>query len=101
MLVGSVAGAFGDHPDLIQGQAALPQRRGTGRELGASLGNGGDGLRVVGRDSGAPGDQCGNRPAPGVAPQPVAVDFGDDVHDATVDRVALPGQLSQLVEQHL
>ncbi len=39
--------------------------------------------------------------APGVTPQSVAIDLGDDLHDARVDRVALTGQLRQLVEQHL
>ena len=39
--------------------------------------------------------------APGVTPQPVAIHLGGDVHDAPVDRIALTGQLRQLLEQHL
>ena len=31
----------------------------------------------------------------------VTVDLGDDLHDAAIDRVALTGQLRQLLEQHL
>jgi hypothetical protein len=48
-----------------------------------------------------PGDQGGDRAATGRAPQVFAVDLGDDVHDAAVDRVTLPGQLRQLFEQDL
>jgi hypothetical protein len=44
-------------------------------------------------------DQCRHRAGAGGAPQLVAVDLGDDVHDLTVDGVALAGQLRQLLEQ--
>ena len=33
--------------------------------------------------------------------QPVAIHLGDDLHDAPINRVALTGQLGQLLEQHL
>jgi hypothetical protein len=31
----------------------------------------------------------------------VAIDLGHDLHDAPINRVALTGQLRQLLEQHL
>jgi hypothetical protein len=48
-----------------------------------------------------PGHQCCDGAGAGVAGQSVVVDFGDDRHDPAVDRVAVPGQLCKLVEQHL
>ena len=36
-----------------------------------------------------------------VAPRSVAIILGDDLHHASVDRVALTGQLRQLLEQQL
>jgi len=53
-------------------------------------GDGGDGVGVVGRDTGFPGDQSGQGAGSGLGPQLVVVDFGDDVDDAPVDGVALP-----------
>jgi len=42
-----------------------------------------------------------HRPRAGHAAQLVAIDLGHDLHDAPINRVALTGQLRQLLKQHL
>ena len=101
MLIRTVGCPLGDHADLIERQPALPQARNAAGKLRRPAGDGSDGVRVGRRRTGLPCHQRGDRAAPGVTPQPVAIDLGDDVHDARVDRVALTGQLRQLFEQHL
>ena len=48
-----------------------------------------------------PGHQRRHRPRARGAAQLVAIQLGDDLHDAPINRVALTGQLRQLLEQHL
>ena len=48
-----------------------------------------------------PGHQRRHRPRTRGAAQLVAIHLGDDLHDAPINRVALTGQLRQLLEQHL
>ncbi len=44
---------------------------------------------------------AGTERAPVASAELIAIHLRDDLHDAAVDRVALPGQLRQLLEQHL
>jgi hypothetical protein len=44
---------------------------------------------------------AGTDRAPVIPHNLVAVDLGDDLHDAPINRVALTAQLRQLLEQHL
>ena len=55
----------------------------------------------AGEQPGLPGHQRRHRPRAGGAAQFVAIDLGDDLNDAPINRVALTGQLRQLLEQHL
>ncbi len=100
VLVGPVGGVCGDHADLIQRQPALPHlRRQTGKRLEPPR-HGDHRLGVVRRDPGLPCHQPGDRPRTGHPSQLPALELGDDLHQPTIDRVALPGQLGHLVEQH-
>ena len=101
MLIGSLGGLPGDDPDLIQRQPALPHALGAARKLLQSVCHRGDRARGRRGQRQLPGHHRRQRPRTGQAPQPVAVDFGDDLHDAPINRVALTGQLRQLTEQHL
>ncbi|GFG85764.1 hypothetical protein MALGJ_24400 [Mycolicibacter algericus] len=58
-------------------------------------------LAFPGDTTGLRGHQGRDGPYAGGSPQPVALDLGDDVHDAPIDGIALTGQLRQLAEQHL
>ncbi len=44
---------------------------------------------------------AGTERAPVAPAQLVAIDLGHDLDDAPIDRIALTGQLRQLLEQHL
>ncbi len=100
VLIRTVGGPRGDDADLIQRQPALPQTGNAAGKLADPVRDSSDGVRVGRRGTQLPGDQRRQRAAPGVPPQPV-VDLGGDLHNAPVDRVALTGQLRELLEQHL
>ena len=101
VLIRTCARPLGDHPDLIQGQAAFPQGLDAAGELLDPVGDGGDGLAVPRRGSGFPGHQVRHRLRAGDTAQLIVVDFGGDLHQACVDGVALARQLGHLLEQHL
>lgn len=101
VLIRARARPFGDHPDLIERQPALPQAGDAAGEFRHPVGDGGDGLAVLRRRPSLPRHQRRHRPGTGDAAQAVVLDLGGDLHDAPIDRVALTRQLRQLVEQHL
>ncbi|BDB41203.1 hypothetical protein IWGMT90018_16490 [Mycobacterium kiyosense] len=101
VLIGAVGGAFGNDPDLIQREPAVAQTGHAARELLRAMGHRGDAFRVARGHAGAPGHQRRDRACAGGPPQFVTVDLGDDLHDPPIDRIALTGQLRQLLEQPL
>jgi hypothetical protein len=100
MLIRARAGALGDHPDLIQRQLALPQRRHTTRKLLQPLGHRGDPVSVTQRRTQLPGNQRRHRPRTSRSTQLVALHLRGDLHNATINYIALTRQLRKLLEQH-
>ena len=101
MLIRTIGRASGDHPDLIQRQPTLPHpatQRGNSSSRCATVTMV---SALCGVTPGLPRHQRGKRPGTGRPPQLVTLDLGDDLHQAPVDRVALTGQLRDLLEQHL
>ena len=101
VLVGSVGCSCGDDTDLIQRQPALLQLCYAAGEGLPAARHGGDRRGVGRRGAQLPRHQRRHRPGARGAAQLVAIHLSDNVHDAPVDRVALTGQLRQLLEQHL
>ncbi len=101
MRIGALTRPRGDHPDLIQRQPALPHARRATRELLQPARDGGDRVRVRRRATHLPGHQRRHRPRTGDPAQLVALDLSHNLHQAPINRVALPGQLRHLLEQHL
>ena len=101
VLIGSLGRPPGDHPDLIQRQPALPHALRAAGKLRQPVRDGGDRVRVRRGRAGLPGHQRRHRPRAGGTAQLVAIHLGHDLHDAPINRVALTGQLRQLLEQHL
>ncbi len=100
MLIRALTCPLGDHADLIQRQPALPQAlHATGKLLRAAS-DSGDRVRVRRRRTGLPRQQRRHRPRPGSTAQLIAIHLGSDLHNAPINRVALPSQLRQLLEQH-
>ena len=71
------------------------------RELLQPVRDGGDRVRVRRGRAQLPGHQRRDRPRTRRAAQLVAIHLRDDLHDAPINRVALTGQLRQLLKQHL
>jgi hypothetical protein len=107
MLIAARTGAFGDHPDLIQRHPAVAQPLRAAGKFVDAVRHGDHGFGSAWGDTGLPGDQRLDGTTSRGTPQSVAVDrasavdLGDDLHQPTVDRIALPGQLPDLLEQHL
>ncbi|KUH67819.1 hypothetical protein AU072_24630 [Mycolicibacterium novocastrense] len=100
VLIRARPGVLGDDPDLIQRQAALAHLGGAARELVKALGDGGHVFGGGICHAQFPGHQRFDRAHTfGGGPQTVAVDLGDDFHDAPIDGVALSRQLGQLLQQ--
>jgi hypothetical protein len=99
--VGSVGGVFGDDPDPVEGQQSFAQSLRAARELLEPTRDGDHRLGVARGGTGFPGHQRGERAGTGHPAQVVVVQFGDDLDEATVDRIALTCQLRHLVEQRL
>src|SRR6516225_8696316 len=93
VLIGSLAGPRRDDPDLIQRQPALSQALGAAWELRQPARDGGDRVGVRRRAARLPGHQRRHRPRAGDTAQLVAIDLGDDLNDAPINRVALTAQL--------
>ena len=101
MLIGPLARPPRDDADLIQRQPALPHpaaQRGNSASRRATVAMV---CALVDDEPSLPGHQRRHRPRTRGTPQLVAIHLGDDLHDAPIDRVALTGQLRQLLEQHL
>ena len=98
--IGPLACPCGDHPDLVQRQSALPQALGAAGKRFQPVGHAGNRGGIAVRSAGLPGHQGGDRSRPGGTPQSVTIDLGNDVDDAPIDRVALTGQLRELLEEN-
>ncbi len=90
-----------DHPNLIQRQPPLPHTPGAARKLRQPPRHRGDRVRICRRAAHLPGHQPRHRPRPRHTPQPVAIQLSHDLHNAPINRIALTGQLRQLLKQHL
>ncbi len=90
-----------DHPNLIQRQPPLPHTPGAARKLRQPPRHRGDRVGVARRAAHLPGHQPRHRPRPRHTPQPVAIQLSHDLHNAPINRIALTGQLRQLLKQHL
>ncbi|VBA47024.1 hypothetical protein LAUMK13_05759 [Mycobacterium innocens] len=101
MLIRSLSGPGGDDAELIQRQPTLPHALGTLWELLEPARHGGDRVGVARGHPELPGHQRRHRPRTRSTAQLVAIELGDDLHDASINRVALTGQLRQLLKQHL
>ncbi len=101
MLIRSLARPRGDDPDLIQRQPALPHACRAAGKLRQPARHSGDRVGVSRGPAQLPGHQRRHRPCTGGPAELVAIQLGDDLHQAPINGVALPGQLRQLLEQHL
>ncbi len=101
MLIRSLTGPCRDDPDLIQRQPTLPQTRRAARKRLQPARDGGDRVRIGRGRAELPGHQRRHRACARHPAQLVAIHLGDDLHDAPINRVALTGQLRQLLKQHL
>ncbi|VBA33670.1 hypothetical protein LAUMK136_00483 [Mycobacterium attenuatum] len=101
VLIGSHTGPGGDDANLIQRQPALFHARRAARKLRPPARHRGDRVSVDRRAAQLPGHQRRHRPRPRHPTQLVAIDLGHDLRNAPIDRVALTGQLRQLLKQHL
>ncbi|VBA33966.1 hypothetical protein LAUMK13_00379 [Mycobacterium innocens] len=101
MLIRSLSGPGGDDAELIQRQPARPHARRATRKLLEPARHGADRVGVARGHPELPGHQRRHRPCTRGPAQSVAIHFGGDLHDAPINRVALTGQLRQLLKQHL
>ena len=104
--IATVAGRLGEFPRCAQGmregRLSLDQVGViAARELPEAVRDGRDGARVGRGRAELPGHQRRHRPRTGDTAELVTIQLGHNLHHAPVDRVALTGQLRQLLEQHL
>ena len=101
VLIRAVGGAGGDDTDLIHRQPALSHPCRAAGKLLEPVRDSGNGVRGRGRGTQLPGHHSGHRTRPGHAAQIAVIQLGDELHNAPIDRITLPSQLRQLLEQHL
>ncbi len=88
-------------PTLTHRHPPLPHTPGAARKLRQPPRHRGDRVGVARRAAHLPGHQPRHRPRPRHTPQPVAIQLSHDLHNAPINRIALTGQLRQLLKQHL